>query len=378
MDGMYNIKPVKSKKEFNTFLKVPRNIYEGDSNWVPPLDTEIKKILDTKKNPFFKNAQIKHWILVKGQVAVGRISAILNFDHINYSKKKTGFIGYFECVDDLKGSNLLFETACEWLKGAGMNQVWGPINLSTDNECGLLIEGFESPPVVQMMYNPKYYETLFSNFGFKKENDLLAFQITEKEYKDKEVLNRLKRLNELVQRKDGFVFRNFNMKDFNEEVEKVRILFNDYMSGNWGFVPLSKEEFDFTASGMKKIMDKNYAFIIELHGQAVGFSITIPDINEVLLKMNGKLLPFGIFKYLFNYRKIKGLRMVLMGVSKPYRQQGLESFFYYHSILECNRKGIEKVELSWVDENNITLINTMKRLNASLYKRYRVYRKNLY
>lgn len=369
---------VDNNKLWKQFLMLPWKIYENDPNWVPPLLFEIKKLLNPSKNPFFKEAKVNYWIAVINGNFVGRIAAIIDSRHNTHHNDKVGFFGYFECIDNDLVANKLFDTASDWIYQHKMVRICGPVNLSTSNECGLLIEGFDNPAVIQMTYNPFYYIKLINNYGFKKEIDLLAYQlITENVLGNNKLIQKLKRLNAIVSQKENIKFRIFNLKDFPNELERVRQLFNDYMSDNWGFVPIEKDEFKFIGASLKQILVKELAIFAEVDGRPVGFSIALPDINEVFKRLNGKLFPVGIFKYFYFKNKITGFRVILMGINKPYRKKGLEAVFYYHTLQQAIKRNFSKVELSWISEKNIPLVQAMVNMNAQLYKRYRIYEKDI-
>ena len=372
-----NIIEVNGKSSRREFIKFPWKIYREDPNWVPPLLLELKNQLNPAKNPFFKSAKVKYWIALQDGNTVGRIAGIINHNHNTFYREHSAFFGYFDSINDQQVAEALFEKVSKWAREEGMNKVLGPINLSTDNEAGLLIKGFNQPPVLQMTYNPRYYIDLIEQFGFEKEIDLLAFEITDEIFNNTNVMGKLKQISDVVTKKAGLTFRTFNMSDFENEVERVRILFNDYMSGNWGFVPINKANFDFMAKAMKQILIQDLAFFAEVDGVPIGFSIALPDINPVLKKMNGKLFPLGIFKYLYYKNKIDTIRIMLMGVSKPYRLRGLESVFYFQTIMVSKKRGIKRAELSWISERNRNMVNALNKLNAKQYKEYRIYRKSI-
>ena len=229
------VREVKSTNDENIFLKLPWKIYKSDPFWIPPLLFDLKRQLNKKTNPFFKDADVRFWLACRNEESVGRIAAIINHQHNNYYNQKTGFFGYFECVNDTEVAKALFDTAYKWLQGNGMETILGPVNLSLNNECGLLIEGFDRSPILQMSYNHTYYIKLLGDYGFEKEHDLYAFYISDDIIGDDRIMKRLKRITDLVIQKEGIVFRQFDTRNFKSEVEKIRVLFNDYMSDNWGF-----------------------------------------------------------------------------------------------------------------------------------------------
>lgn len=368
---------VKTKNEWNTFIKLPWKIYQSDPLWVPPLLFDLKRQLNKKLNPFFDEAEVRYWIGLKNEKCIGRIAAIINHQHNKHYQEKTGFFGYFECVNDAAASRSLLNAAHEWLLQQGMHTARGPVNLSLNNECGLLIEGFDRSPILQMNYNPSYYSKLLEEYGYEKEHDLFAFYVSDDILSDDKIMQRLKRITDLVVQKEKISFRYFNTKDFKNETERIRVLFNDYMSDNWGFLPMEKKEFDFIARSLKPVLIKELTIFAEVNGETIGCSIALPDLNQVLKKMNGKLFPLGLLKFLFYRNKITDLRVMLMGINKPYRKKGLEAVFYYKTILEGIKRKFTGAELSWVSEANSAMIRELESLHAKLYKRYRIFSKDL-
>jgi len=369
--------PVKDKLQMEQFIKVPWTIYKNDPHWVPPLLFDFRRQLDERKNPFFKDASVRYWIAVTDEKCIGRIAAIVNHQHNRHYGEKTGFVGYFESINDAEVSRLLFEAAENWLSREGMLEVRGPVNLSMNNECGLLVEGFEMSPIIQMNYNPPYYIDLFARQGYNKEHDLLAFYVKDDIIRNKEIMSRLERFTNLLAGREKISFRCFNKNDFEGDVERIRLLFNNYMSDNWGYVPIEKEEFAFMAASLKPLLIRELAIFAEVNGETVGFSLAIPDVNEVFKKINGKLFPKGIFQFLYYRKKTRDIRVILMGINKPYRRKGLEAVFYYRTIVEAVKRNFKGAELSWISESNQPMIRELINMEAQLYKRYRIYKNEI-
>lgn len=367
------IKEAVNKKDMTLFIKLPWQLYKSDPLWVPPLLYDLKRQLNKKINPFFNDAEAKYWLAFQDGKCVGRIAGIINHQHNKHYTERTGFWGYFECINDNNVSNALINVVHNWLLQKGMNLARGPLNLSLNNECGFLIEGFDRSPVLQMNYNPPYYPALLESYGYKKEHDLYAFYLSDSITGNEKIMQRLKRISDLVVQKEKITFRYFNTKDFKGEVEKIRLLFNDYMRDNWGFLPMEKEEVGFIAEALKPLLVKELAIFAEVNGETVGCSLSLPDLNQLLKSMDGKLFPFGIFKFLFNKHKIKDIRVMLMGINKPFRRKGLEAVFIYRTIIEGTKRKFTGAELSWVSEANISMIRELENLHAERYKTYRVF-----
>jgi GNAT superfamily N-acetyltransferase len=371
------IRKVENDQDRMLFIKLPWKLYKKDANWVPPLIFDVRKNLNRNRNPFFKHAEIDLFLAEKKGEIVGRIAAIKNDNHNRFHNDKAGFFGFFETTDDEEVSDSLLDTACEWVKNKGLDEILGPVNPSTNDECGLLINGFDSSPVFLMTYNPKHYINKIEHFGFEKAKDLYAYYIPAEVIQNEKVMAKLERMAELIKKRSDIVTRKINMKELTSEVRKIEEIYNSAWENNWGFVPLTTEEFDYMADSLKAVVDQDLVMFAEVNGKPAGFTLSLPDFNQVLKKMNGRLLPFGIFKMLWNKRKIDLVRVIIMGVKPEYQRKGIDSVFYLETIKNGNKNGYKGGEISWVLEDNIAMKQTAEKLGASIYKTYRIYRKNL-
>lgn len=374
---MVKIRRVENDQDKMRFIKLPWEIYRDDPNWVPPLIFDVRNNLNPQKNPFFKHSEIEFYLAEKDGKLVGRIAAIKNDNHNNFYKDKAGFFGFFETIDDEEVSDLLLDAACDWCKNKGFDTIIGPVNPSTNDECGLLIDGFDSPPVFLMTYNPKHYAKKIEDFGFEKAKDLYAYDIESQVINDEKVMAKLERMADLMAKRSGVTLRKVNMKDLISEVRKIEDVYNSAWEDNWGFVPLTTDEFDYMAASLKAVVNPDLVMFAEIDGKPVGFSLSLPDFNQVLKKMNGRLLPFGIFKLLTGKKKINNLRVIIMGVKPEYQKKGIDSLFYLETIKAGNRGGYRGAEISWVLEDNMPMRMTAEKLGAKIYKTYRIYQKNL-
>lgn len=372
-----SILEVTSDYDKKRFIEFPYELYSGHRYWVEPLRFDVKNNLDTKKNPFYTHARIKLWLALKNGNVAGRIAGIINDNHNKFHKDKTGFFGFFECVDDKQISSLLFDKASEYLRNEGMDVMRGPVNPSTNDECGMLCDGFEMPPVMLMPYNYSYYNELATGYGFEKAKDLLAFWIDRNVIKDEKMMQKLERITELIMKRENVTYRTLNMKDFKNEVRKVKDIYNDAWSMNWGFVPLTDDEIDHVAKNLKLAVDPELVQFAEIGGQPVGFSLTMPDVNQAIRGLNGKLFPTGVFRFLANKKKIDKLRVIIMGVRRDYHKMGIDAGFYNYIIKAGNRKNYLGAEISWVLEDNFAMKQAAEKLGARVYKTYRMYDKKL-
>jgi GNAT superfamily N-acetyltransferase len=354
------------------FIKFPWKVYAGDPNWVPHLLVERKEFLDPKKNPFFEHTDIAFYLAYRNGELAGRIAAIVNHAHNQFHQDQVGFFGMFECFEDAEVASALIEKAKEFLRHHGMTSMRGPVNLSTNDECGLLVEGLNEPAQIMMTYNPSYYVKLLENCGFQKAKDLLAHRVTV----PKEVPERLQRGVDLIMKRNEFTIRTFNMKDFQGEVQRIKKIYNAAWERNWGFIPMTDAEFDHMGAQMKQIIDPDFIFIAEHKGTPIAFSITIPNLNEAIIKLrDGRLLPFGLIKLLWNSRKgkLKSVRVITLGILKEHRNSGIDVVFYHKSFETAIRKGYVWAEMSWILEDNTAMNRALERMGAQVYRKYRLY-----
>jgi GNAT superfamily N-acetyltransferase len=369
------IKPVQNNKDLKLFIKVPWEIYKNDPVWVPPLIIDRKNLLNRKKNPFFTHAEIEMYIAYKNGEVVGRIAAITNENHNNFHQDTIGFFGFFESINDQAVASALLDQAMNWVKEKGKNGFLGPVNLSTNNEVGLLIDGFDTPPILMMCHNPPYYITLLEKYGLKKAKDLYAWFYDARTMPFPEKIERIARI---TGERYGITIRNMKLKNINEEIKLIREVYNNAWSKNWGFVPLTDEEIDHMAAELKQIAIEDLLLLAERDGKPVGFSVALPDINQILKKIpNGKLFPTGLFKLLFGIKKIDTIRVLILGIIKELQHGGLGSMLYLETFRRATARGIYKGEFSWILEDNHTMNRALESMGSKLYKTYRIYEKSL-
>lgn len=362
--------PVTDAGKMRAFIRLPWKIYRGDPHWVPPLILDQKKLLDKRKHPFFLHSSADFFLARRNGEYVGRIAAILNNNHNRFHNEKTAFFGFFESVNDPEVAHQLFAAAADWGRARGMAVLRGPMNYSTNETCGLLVEGFDLSPAIMMTYNPRYYVDLIEGEGFAKAMDLYAWWMT----KEAGINPKILRVGEKVLQEQGITLRHLNMKNFWGEVEVIKRIYNDAWSNNWGFVPMTDEEFAFLAKDLKPVVDPRLVMIVEKEGEPVGFSLSLPDLNRALKKINGRLLPFGIFKVMYHARKIHTVRVLTLGVVRRLQTiSGIGAALYLETFRRPVAAGFDSGEFSWTLENNDLINRGMKLLGAKIYKRYRIY-----
>lgn len=363
-------------RPWTEFIMFPwaSKIYKDYPHWVPPLISEDKKLLNPAVYPFHQNAEVSLFLLYDSGRPVARVAAIINHNHNKFHEEKTGFFGFFECINSLEAAKYILDAASRFCKEKGMERIRGPMNFSTNDTCGLLIEGFDSSPLIMMTYNPPYYIDLMADSGLAKAKDLYAY------FADRSIEEKVPRLERLAGRvlaDPAIKVRKLDVKNIMAEIKAIKDIYNNAWSKNWGFVPMTDAEFEYMAADMKKLVDPDLALVAEIDGTPAGFSLALPDYNVIIKKCNGRLLPFGVFHFIFGKSKIDTLRLLTMGVKREYQKRGLDVLFYLHTIKNGFAKGIFQGEFSWILEDNLMMNRIMDTLGAKVYKKYRIYEKLL-
>ncbi len=345
-------------------------IYKGDPNWVPPLIMDRKKILDREKNPFYKHAEAEYFLAKKNGEIVGRIAAIKNDLHNQIHKENTGFFGFFECINDQEVANALFDTAKKWLKEKGLDTMRGPANPSSNDEYAMLLDGFDDTPRLLMTYNPKYYLDLCDNYGLVKAKDLYAYKLENKKVIASE---KVKRVAEIARKRYKLKITQLNMKDFNNELKKVKYVYNKAWEPNWGFIPLTDEELDAMAKDLKPLAEPSLVLFGEIDNKTVGFALVMLDYNQIIKELDGKLFPFGFIKLMTQKKKIKWCRIITLGIIPDFQKKGLDSVFYWEIVNRAAKLGVHLGEASWILEDNDMMNRGAHAMNGEIYKKYRIY-----
>ncbi|MBN1223640.1 MAG: hypothetical protein JXB23_10345 [Candidatus Aminicenantes bacterium] len=369
----FRIEKVTNKKELMGFIKFPRDVYKDDQNWVPPLFMDVKEKLDKKKNPFFEHAEMELFCGYDGSKIVGRIAAIIDESHNRMHEEKVVFFGLYESFNDPDTTQCLLDTVAHWGKDRGMEILRGPMNLSMNDECAFLLEGFDSPPVIMMPYNPKFYLDLMDQCGMVKAKDLYAFFMSA----DEDVKKKIQFIVEEVKESTQITLRSINMKNIEEETERIKYIYNNGWEKNWGFVPWTEKEIDHMAKKLKIFADPDIVILAEDAGKPVGFAFALPNYNEVLIKMNGRITPLGILKFFYYKKRIKGVRAVVFGILKEYRNSGVSYLLYSEFEKNIKAKGYEWAETSWQLEDNDAINRFVMSIGGEVYKKYRIFEKRI-
>jgi GNAT superfamily N-acetyltransferase len=377
MSGI-EISAVASSGDLRAFVDLPFRIYAGDKNWAPPLKSDVRWMLDTAKNPFWKHAKRALFLARKDGRVVGRIAAIVDDEHNRVHAERTGFFGFFESENDREVAAALLRAAEAAVAGMlpGCETLRGPVNPSLNDECGALLPAESDPgiPFIMMTYNPAYYLDLFGAAGYAKVKDLVAILAPVSDVSFK----RLARLAEGVRRREPkLVVRPIRMDHFDEDLAIVKTIYNGAWEKNWGFVPMTSEEIDAMAKKLKPILYPPYILFAEIDGKPAAFHLALPDFNQVLAKMNGSLLPFGWLTFLLEKGKIDRCRTMALGVLPEYRKKGIDAVLYYEAMKEGIRIGHKWAEFSWMLEDNLDILKPLEVFGGKVYRRYRLVEKRL-
>jgi GNAT superfamily N-acetyltransferase len=355
----------------NSFILFPFELYKNDP-FYSPLLIKDQKIYFSHENPFFRHEKVRLYIALKDGRVSGRIVSIINYRHLSIHNDKAGFFGFFESINDPEVSEALLRRVADDLKEAGLEVMRGPMNLSTNEECGFLIEGFEEPPMLLTPYNPPYYNDLMKAGGLNKSKDLLAY-ITDVPSSLNQKVNRVAEIAE----KRGVTVRKVNMDRLEDDLLSFKLIYNEAWKNNWGFIPFLDDEIRYMAHQLKSIIVPELMLIAEYKDEPVGFLGLIPDYNVVLRVMKGRLNPLTLLKALFAMRKVKSLRLLLLGIVPKFRNRGVDALLFREGFKEVKKRGFKKVEFSWILEDNLQVQRLVELTGARLYKKFRIYEKRI-
>jgi hypothetical protein len=377
MDNNIEIVPLpRAARPVLRFLKVSYRIYQDDPHWVAPLLMDLKKVF-TDANPLFEHAELALWVATRDGQDVGRIAGILDHNHNRAQKDNAAFFGFYECIQDAEVSRKLFDTVRAWARERGARRVLGPMNPTTNDECGLLVDGFDSPPVFMMTYNPRYYVELLANEGFRKTKDLLAF------YMDfsKCPLDRLARIAEKTRKRNPeLTFTPVRKATLTRDLAKVKEVYNAAWQENWGFVPMTDAEVDFMAGRLKPLLMEGLIWVAETATEPVGFMLALPDYNFALQPLRGRLFTpslLGFLPYLLGWKCTPRCRVITLGVKEKYRNRGLEAVMLTEGFRIGLKAGFKDAESSWILEDNTMMCRLLETFGGRVYKTYRLYEREV-
>lgn len=364
---------VKKIENLHEFVDFPYNLYEKNPHYINDLKSNQKKLLNLD-DPFWDNgkkAERQLFLAYKNKKIVGRLAAIINHTYNQYHDEKIGFFGFYDVENDIEISKKLFESAYKYFKENKIQKIQGPFNPSQNYTCGMLADSFDKDPKIMMPYNFEYYLKHMKLLGFNKAKDLLAFDRDV----DAKMSDRLQKIIKRIESKKDISVRAVNFKNFDYESEMLRDIFNKSWAKNWGFVPISKDEFTHSCNELKHIVNSKLTSVVSVDNVPAGFAISIPDLNVILKKFNGSVNLLNIFPAILSYFKIKKVRLLLLGVLPEYRKRGLELLLVKNIIEGGNQTRYRSGELSWILEDNIEMINVIKETGAYVSKTYRIFEK---
>lgn len=372
------VQEVASRRDREVFIDFPFRLYRPElfPNWVPPLRISVRDLL-SPSHPFWRDAACALFLARRDGELVGRIAAIENRAHNRFHDDQTGFFGFFECIDDQRVANALFDAASAWLRHRGLQVMLGPMNPGTNYECGLLVEGFARRPQFMTAWNPPYYDTLCHRAGLTKARDLLAFWFSV-EGAEYEPPAYVKRLVEHTQSRGRVTVRDVDMANYDRDVDLCWEMYNDAWERNWGFVPMTREEFLHSARDMKPLLARGYSFIASVDGEPAGFCLALPDYNETLQHhRSGRLFPFGLMRLLRHRSRWKGLRVFALGVRRSFRARGVLPLFAHELMRRGRASGRSGAEASWLLEENTMIVKPMRAMGATQTMTWRLYERSL-
>ncbi|OGO16657.1 MAG: hypothetical protein A2Z14_09915 [Chloroflexi bacterium RBG_16_48_8] len=376
------ISTVENKDDLMTFITFPWKVYKDNPYWVPPLISEREAFLDVNHNPFFQHAKAKYFLARRNGEIVGTVAAFTNDLYNEFQETNVGFFGFFEVLEDREAAETLLDTAVDWVRKAGHDSIIGPAQFSTNDEVGLLIDGFEDLPRILMTYNPPRYQSYIEGAGFQKAMDLWAYALDIARFRE-HMPEKLIRVTEKVRERKNFIVRKIRMKEFSQEVDRIKPIYNKSWERNWGFVPMTDAEFDKLAKDLKPLLDPNVVIIVEQDGEAIGFGLSLPDLCQPLrlaYPRPGKNEMLTTVKLAWHWKvrhQVDWLRVFALGVLPEYRGTGVDALMYIETAKEAIKRGYKWAEMSWILENNDMMNRSIKMLGGKVYKTYRMYEKQV-
>ena len=373
------IRPVKTRRELKRFVKVPFRLHRGSEQWVAPLIFERMQFLDRGKNPYFEHAEAEYFLAERDGEPVGRITAQVDGRWDEFQGGKDAMFGFFEAVEDREVVAALLGAATEWAAAKGRERILGPMDFTTNEEIGILIDGFDRRPMILEPWHPPYYQQLIEAEGFAKAMDVSMWELQFGSLKQGESFDpSIHAAAKKGLEDEGIVIRNLRKSEMAAEVRRFTDVYNEAWGHNWGFVPITDAEVEFQAKNLKQVIDEKWAFMAEKDGEVVGAALTLPDINQVMAKLNGRLLPFGWAKFLLGKGRIDQCRVLALGVKHDYRHSGVAAGLYLRHLEEAAVPGgIGGGEMGWILETNTAMNRAMEGMGGTVVKKYRLYEQGL-
>jgi hypothetical protein len=377
--GSVTIRPVRSRRELKGFVKVPFRLHRAHPQWVAPLVFERMEFLSAEKNPYFEHAEVQLFVAERDGEPVGRISAQIDHRWDEFQGGSDAMFGFFETSEDPEVAKALIDAATEFAVSKGRSRLLGPMDFTTNDEIGILIEGYERRPMILEPWHPPYYRELIEAEGFAKTMDVLMWELQFGDLKEGEEFDpAIHAAAKKALEDEGITIRNMRKRNMAAEVRRFMDVYNEAWGDNWGFVPITDAEVEFQAKNLKQVINEDWTFMAEKDGEVVGAALTLPDINQVMARLNGKLLPFGWLKFLLGKGKVDQLRVFALGVKHEYRHTGVAAGLYLRHLEEAAKPGaIGGGEMGWILETNKPMNRAMEGMGGKVVKRYRLYERAL-
>lgn len=373
------VQPVQTRRDLHALVRFPWKVYRGDPNWVPPLISEQINYLDPRRGPFYRHAEVGLFMARRGGEVLGTIAAFVNHHEVEFRGKREGGFGFFEVVEDYLVAKQLLDAATQWLRGRNISLMRGPTNFTANERPGVLIEGADCPPVMLAAHTPPYYKDFLERYGMEKDHDLYAWRAFRSQIGEelKNIPPELARVAEFARKAANLSLRKINLERWEEEVRTAHYLFNATLKHLADFMPISEEDFRRMANQMRMFLDPQLAVFAEADGTPVGFCVAIPDINRVLIHLNGRLFPFNWLKTKKLIRQIDVVTFKLMGILEEYRRRGIDALLYLEVVKAIYERGYAWLDGSVTSEFNPMVNLIAHRLGAERYKHYRIYQMRL-
>ncbi|HET8862453.1 MAG TPA: hypothetical protein VFM94_04290 [Solirubrobacterales bacterium] len=370
------IRPVRSRRELKRFVKVPFHLHRDHPQWVPPLIFDRMQFLNRRKNPWFEHGEAELFVAERDGQPVGRISAQIDHEWDKVQGGSDGMFGFFETIDDADVAAALLGAAEDWLAERGRGRLLGPMDFTTNDEVGILIEGFELRPMILQNWHPPFCKELLEGLGYGKAMDLLMWYLELGKLKEgDQFAPEIHAAAEKALHDEGIAIRNIDKGNLREEMRRFSAVYNEAWADNWGFVPATDAEIEFHAKLLKQVIDEDWGFIAEKDGETVGVAFTLPDVNQALAKTKGRLLPVGWLRFLIAKRRIDRVRVFALGVKDEYRHSGVAAGLYLKHLAAASPDGVPAGETGWILETNGPMNRAMEGMGGTVVKRYRIYEK---
>jgi GNAT superfamily N-acetyltransferase len=371
------IRHVAGRRDLNRFIELPFRLRRGEPRWVPPLRFERREFLDRSKNPYFEHAEAEYFLCERDGEVVGRVTAQIDRRWDEFRGGNDGMFGFFEAENDPDVVRALIDAAAAWLVERGRARMLGPMDFTTNDEVGLLIDGYDEPSMILEPWHPPYYRELLEGLGLEKAIDLYMWKLWLGELWEGNDFHPMLHAAAQKSREEGVVVRDMRKRDMEAEVARFRDVYNEAWGDNWGFVPITEAEVAFQAKNLKTVLDEHWAMIAEHDGEVVGAALTLPDVDQALRRMNGRLLPIGWWHFVRRRRYIDRLRVFALGVRHAYQHLGVAAALYERHVQMAAEYGPRGGHMGWILETNEAMNRAMEGMGGEIVQRYRVYERSL-